>query len=197
VNFEANIYRHRALTNHHPLDLTGTCTGYEFLVFNNTNIGLLTPCTQINYACYNPSRFAIYNSSTVPPDDCYPWAYNLAVDTNFTGPLILPNISTAYQVFFQGVYPFTDHLTGNLTQAEDPLNVTRIELPDLTEVRGGFGVQYADKIEALEAPKLRSVDGDMSVDLSGFNGSVPPSIGLSFESLESVWSISLVGNIDA
>jgi hypothetical protein len=180
-----------------------SCPETEWLVFNNTNVADLAPCSVFNYHCpvNGTNELMEYNSTTGPaPADCVNYGYNLAISTNsnVTGSLSIPGVATAMQAFFQGVWPWTDYSGHNMSTPGYPLNITSLELPDLVTVTnfGGFGIELADKLESLQAPKLTNITtGSINIDLSGIN---PPAINLSFPSLYFVQSgIFLTGNIDA
>lgn len=89
-------------------------------------------------------------------NDCQPtkkYDQSLFVDSNFRGELSLPGIETAQQVSIAGTYYFVEVQT----------IVSKISMPDLERVNGGFYVEYATNVSSLEVPKLAIVGGVLAI----------------------------------
>jgi hypothetical protein len=191
-------------TNSHSA-LLETCGNSGYINFNNTNVFDLAPCTHLNYICSDANTnksslgsWQLYNTSTTNSSIyCISFAWDITADFedgNLTGALVIPGVEIASSADFSGGGP-KDEIISDFIDPSSYLNLTDLELPDLTTIAEGLYVESADKIKTLSFPKLETVGTNMVLNLSGPN---PPAINLSFPSLSFVnFGIDISGNIDA
>jgi hypothetical protein len=150
----------------------------------------VTNCTLYTYKCVDDKGTAYL--TTVPSVNCTKRGYNVNIDYNMAGPLVVPRMIEAQQVALRGYYPLYYDNSSAIEKAARYLRVDSIDFPDLVNITGGMYITYAHNVSSLKLPKLKNIGSSLELDLSG-----GPAISLSFPSLRIIHGILIKGKIDA
>ncbi|RDW63498.1 hypothetical protein BP6252_11043 [Coleophoma cylindrospora] len=159
------------------LRLAAVVIGATLVNAQNSTTGNTTDCANYDMDISNSNIDAVLSCIKNNPDPPIP--YYLYILRSYQGALAVPSIVTASQIDYE--------------DSAGLLNLTSLDLPDLEQiVATGFFIYGAAKLSELNAPKLRTIRGSLTLNLVG-----GPAINLSFPSLEVVESgIYLNGTID-
>ncbi|KFY89490.1 hypothetical protein V500_05649 [Pseudogymnoascus sp. VKM F-4518 (FW-2643)] len=164
--------------------------------FNGTDADLFVRCAETTYSCnstiHGAKWFAINSTNEAVPADCEKETYNLSPIFNLTVPLAMPGLTELFSITIAGTYNGSK-LDDDFNSVLIPNKVTSIDLPDLVNITSySFNIDTAHSISNLSVPKLRHIESNLRLNLTG-----GPAINLTFPSLFDVrGGIYLYGEID-